>query len=93
MLQLEYMILAILVKPGQKAEAVYKRLRSVVVCVKSQAEANKANASVIKVLARETGLNRNKIHIKQGNTTRRKLVELFDTDERVMQWLAGLPEA
>ncbi len=87
------MILAILVKPGQKAEAVYKRLRSVVVCVKSHAEANKANAAVIKLLSRETGLNRNKIHIEQGAATRRKLVEVFDTDERVMQWLAGLPEA
>ena len=87
------MVLAILVKPGQKAEAVYKRLRSVVVCVKAQAEAGKANSAVIKLLSRETGLHRKDIHIKQGATARRKLVELFDTDDRVMQWLAGLPEA
>ncbi len=87
------MILAILVKPGQRAETVYKRLRSVVVCVKAQAEAGKANAAVIKLLSRETGLSRNKIHIRHGATGRRKLIEVFDTDERVMQWLAGLPEA
>lgn len=86
------MVVPILVKSGQKAESVHRRLRSITVCVKPQATDNKANAAVVKLLSRELGLPRSSVHIKTGVTSRRKLIELFDTDERIALWLNGLPE-
>ena len=64
-------------RPGSRRDAIGGvRDRELLVEVRAQPEKGKANQEVIKVLARALGLPRERIVLKLGGTTRRKVLEL-----------------
>jgi uncharacterized protein (TIGR00251 family) len=88
-------VLAIKVLPRSATDKVVGRVSSepVEVQVKTTAppDGGKANAAVIKLLARELGLPKSAIQIKRGQTARHKLLAIDTTPGQLQSWLDGLP--
>jgi uncharacterized protein len=70
-------ILRVKVKPNSQRQAVQTlEAGSLVVDLKSPPTDGKANAALIKLLAREFHLARGQIQIKAGHSSRQKLVQI-----------------
>lgn len=73
------MLLRLKVKPNAKEDLV-KRLEdgSLYVSVKAPPVDNKANERLIEVLSKFLDIPKSKILIKAGNSSKQKLVEIYD---------------
>jgi len=61
-----------------------------VVKVTAPAEAGKANAAVIKLLANELKIPKTAITLKRGSTSRHKQLAINISPEKLSEWLAKL---
>lgn len=75
------MILRVKVKPNSQRQAVHTlEDGSLVVDLKSPPTDGKANAELIKLLAREFQVLRGQIQIKAGHSSRQKLIQIDALD-------------
>lgn len=70
-------ILQVRIKPNAKQARIQKgEAGDWIVSVQAPPVDGKANDALIKLLAKELGISKSRIHIKSGHTSRNKLIEI-----------------
>ena len=72
------MLISVIVKTNQKENSITCLDGKYIVSTKEPSRENKANISVINILAEYLGLPKTKIFIKRGLKSKKKVVEVLD---------------